>query len=113
MTRSQSNAVNARAVAVIVRLLLASSIQADNITVICLHRDQLYLCESALKGSNATFKTVDSAQGSENSVAIVCKTRTHLNPKGDLTFFAYPKRLNVALSRARAGDETEIAMGPE
>ncbi|PIO75794.1 hypothetical protein TELCIR_02152 [Teladorsagia circumcincta] len=103
VTGSQSNAVEARAVAVIVRLLLASSISADIIMVICLYRDQLYLVESAFKGFNVAMNTVDSAQGSEKSVIIVCTTRTHLNAKRSLTFFADPKRLNVALSRARDG----------
>ncbi|KAK6020255.1 hypothetical protein OSTOST_14094 [Ostertagia ostertagi] len=105
VTGCQSNPVEARAVAVIVRLLLASSISADNIMVICLYRDQLYLVESALEGSNVAVKTVDSAQGSEKSVVIVCTTRTHINPKRNLSFFADPKRLNVALSRARDGGQ--------
>ncbi|KAK6011777.1 hypothetical protein OSTOST_23127 [Ostertagia ostertagi] len=110
VTGCQSNPVEARAVAVIERLLLASSISAKTSWVICLYRDQLYQIESALEGSNVAIKPYN------------------------------PKRLNVALSRARdgmliwvrlctsrwagsdgvrqtlthgIGDETEIAMGPE
>ncbi|KAK6031459.1 hypothetical protein OSTOST_02385 [Ostertagia ostertagi] len=76
--------------------------------VICLYRDQLYLVESALEGSKVAVKTVDSAKGSEKSVVIVCATRTHINPKRNLSFFADPQRLNVALSRAR--DDRQGAM---
>ncbi|XGW11074.1 hypothetical protein V3C99_012517, partial [Haemonchus contortus] len=102
ITGSQSNEIEARAAAVLVRLLLAAGIPPGDIMVICLYRDQLYLCESILSNTHVTIKTVDSAQGSEKSIVILCTTRTKVLGT-NLTFFDDPKRLNVALSRARDG----------
>ncbi|KHJ92750.1 integrase core domain protein [Oesophagostomum dentatum] len=53
--------------------------------------------------TNVTVGTVDSAQGSERSVVILCTTRTHVERTSKPTFFSDPRRLNVALSRAKDG----------
>ncbi|KHJ97949.1 hypothetical protein OESDEN_02067 [Oesophagostomum dentatum] len=103
VTGSHSNRVEANAAHVLVRLLLAKGISPSAILVICLYRDQKFLCENILQGTNLTVGTVDSAQGSEQSIVIVCTTRTHFEQSSAHTFFSDPKRLNVALSRAKDG----------
>ncbi|RCN42764.1 hypothetical protein ANCCAN_11247 [Ancylostoma caninum] len=50
-----------------------------------------------------TVGTVDSAQGSERSVVILCTTRTSLEQGSKAASFSDAKRLNVALSRAKDG----------
>ncbi|VDO30295.1 unnamed protein product [Haemonchus placei] len=57
ITGSQSYEIEARAAAVIVRLLLAVGIPPCDITIICLYRDQLYLCQSILANTYVTIKT--------------------------------------------------------
>ncbi|WKY12541.1 hypothetical protein Q1695_003823 [Nippostrongylus brasiliensis] len=103
ITGSHSNETEANAAHVLVRFLLLHGIRAEDITLICLYRDQKYLCDNVLRATGVTVGTVDSAQGSERSVVIVCTTRTHMDPDSNHTFFADRKRLNVALSRARDG----------
>uniref|UniRef100_A0A183F9P8 AAA_12 domain-containing protein n=1 Tax=Heligmosomoides polygyrus TaxID=6339 RepID=A0A183F9P8_HELPZ len=56
-----------------------------------------------LRDTEVAVATVDSAQGSEKSIVIVYTTRTHIDKDANHSFFADPKRLNVALSRARDG----------
>ncbi|VDP05778.1 unnamed protein product [Heligmosomoides polygyrus] len=100
-----SNAIEAKAVRVLVCLLKAKGIPAEDILIlaICLYRDQKYLCDRILQDTQVSVATVDSAQGRERSIVIVCTTRTHIDRNSNHTFFADPKRLNVALSRARDG----------
>ncbi|EYC05457.1 hypothetical protein Y032_0082g1595 [Ancylostoma ceylanicum] len=98
VTGSHSNAVN-----VLTRLLIAKGMNPADILVICLYRDQKFRCENILQGTGVAVGTVDSAQGEEQSVVILCTTRTHLQPTKKTSFFSDAKRLNVALSRARDG----------
>ncbi|KAK6028147.1 hypothetical protein OSTOST_05813 [Ostertagia ostertagi] len=58
------------------------------------------LCERILQQTDVTVSTVDSAQGKENSVIILCTTRTEVEPTA-ASFFSDARRLNVALSRAK------------
>ncbi|CAJ0605486.1 unnamed protein product [Cylicocyclus nassatus] len=53
------------------------------------------------QATGVTVGTVDSAQGSERSVVILCTTRTQMETRTTRTFFSDEKRLNVALSRGR------------
>uniref|UniRef100_A0A183GKM0 AAA_12 domain-containing protein n=1 Tax=Heligmosomoides polygyrus TaxID=6339 RepID=A0A183GKM0_HELPZ len=80
---SYSNDIEANAVRVLLCLLKAKGVRAEDIMV--------------------TVATVDSAQGAEKSIVIVCTTRTHIDKDANHSFFADPNCLNVALSRARAG----------
>ncbi|KAK6015679.1 hypothetical protein OSTOST_18869, partial [Ostertagia ostertagi] len=84
VTGSHSNIVEATAAHVLLRFLLAKGFAPAQIMVICLYRDQKLLCERILQQTDIT---VDSAQGKENSVIILCTTRTE----------------NVALSCAKDG----------
>ncbi|RCN30978.1 hypothetical protein ANCCAN_23253 [Ancylostoma caninum] len=103
VTGSHSNVVEANTVNVLVRLLITRGFAPQDILVICLYRDQKFLCQSLLQDTAVTVGTVDSAQGSERSVVILCTTRTSLEQGSKAAFFSYAKRLNVALSRAKDG----------
>ncbi|EPB65384.1 hypothetical protein ANCCEY_15553 [Ancylostoma ceylanicum] len=103
ITRSHSNETEALAVNVLVRNLTLHGIQASDIMVICLYRDLKMLCERILRNSGVFVGTVDSAQGSERSVVIVCTTRTQFEQTNITSFFTDPRRVNVALSRAKDG----------
>ncbi|KAL6723110.1 hypothetical protein Aduo_018148 [Ancylostoma duodenale] len=50
-----------------------------------------------------TVGTMDNAQGSERLVVTLCATRTSLEKGPEAAFCSDPKRLNVALSRAKNG----------
>ncbi|KAK6011257.1 hypothetical protein OSTOST_23669 [Ostertagia ostertagi] len=104
VTGSHSNIVEATAAHVLVRYLLAKGFAPAQIMVICLYRDQKLLCERILQQTDVTVSTVDSAQGKENSVVILCTTRTEMEPNTAASFFSDARRLNVALSRAKDDD---------
>ncbi|VDO35765.1 unnamed protein product [Heligmosomoides polygyrus] len=103
VTGSHSNEVEAKATRVLVFLLNGKGIPAEDILVICLYRDQKYLCDKILQDTQVSVASVDSAQGCKRSIVIVCTTRTHIDRNSNHTFFADPERLNVALSRSRDG----------
>ncbi|KAK6009354.1 hypothetical protein OSTOST_25738, partial [Ostertagia ostertagi] len=84
----------------LVCFLLAKGFAPAQIMVICLYRDQK-LCYASQ--TDVTVSTVDSAQGKENSVIILCTTRTEVEPTAAASFFSDARRLNVALSRAKDG----------
>ncbi|KIH68676.1 hypothetical protein ANCDUO_00985 [Ancylostoma duodenale] len=94
---------DANTVNVLVLLLITRGFAPEDILVICLYRDQKFLCQSLLQDTTVTVGTVDSAQGSERSVVILCTTRTSLEQGSKAAFFADAKLLNVALSRAKDG----------
>ncbi|RCN47029.1 hypothetical protein ANCCAN_06960 [Ancylostoma caninum] len=103
VTGSHSNTVEANAANMLTRLLIAKGMNPADILVICLYRDQKFMCENKLQGTGVIIGTVDSAQGKEQSVVIVCTTRTHVQNSTAASFFSDARRLNVALSRARDG----------
>lgn len=102
-TRSHKNEQEAEVVRILVNHLLRNGFESKDISVICLYKDQKFLCESVLGGSGITVGTVDSAQGTERTVVILCTTRTTAGTPSKMSFFTDPRRLNVALSRARDG----------
>ncbi|VDO93652.1 unnamed protein product [Heligmosomoides polygyrus] len=94
---SNSSTSEAEVVRILVSHLLRNGFESKDISVICLYKDQKFLCESVLSGSGITVDTVDSAQGPERTVVILSGTPSKMS------FFTDPRRLNVALSRARDG----------
>ncbi|VDO31178.1 unnamed protein product [Haemonchus placei] len=103
LTGSHSNTVEATAAHVLVRLLTVKGIPPTDVMVICLYRDQKLLCERILQETGVVVSTVDSAQGKERSIVILCTTRTQIERTAAASFFSDVKRLNVALSRAKDG----------
>ncbi|EPB66043.1 integrase core domain protein [Ancylostoma ceylanicum] len=103
VTRSYRNEAEAQAVHVLVRNLLIKGFHSREIMVISLYKDQKLLCEQLLNPLGVSVGTVDSEQGAERTVVILCTTRTSIPSSSSLTFFCDPRRLNVALSRARDG----------
>lgn len=72
--------------------------QSTSIAVIAPYRAQIrMLRECCVKSTQVKIDTVDSFQGKEADIVIFSVTRT----KGSKQFFSDPRRLNVALSRAR------------
>ncbi|KIH68832.1 hypothetical protein ANCDUO_00829 [Ancylostoma duodenale] len=98
-----SNETETRAVNALARFLIAHGIQATDVMAICLYTDQKMLCERILWDSGVFVATVDSAQGTERSVVIVCTTRTQFEQANITSFFTDQRRVNVALSRAKDG----------
>ncbi|VDP10081.1 unnamed protein product [Heligmosomoides polygyrus] len=86
VTGSHSNEIEAKAVRVLVCLLKAKGIPAEDILEICLYRDQKYLCDRILQDTQVSVATVDSAEGCERSIVIVCMTRTHNDRNANHTF---------------------------
>ncbi|KAL6742598.1 hypothetical protein Aduo_015736 [Ancylostoma duodenale] len=102
-TRSHKNEEEARAVLALVKFLLAKDFRKEDIAVICLYKDQKLLCDQMLAETGVPVGTVDSAQGTEKMIVILCTTRTEAGSSSNMSFFTDPRRLNVALSRAREG----------
>ncbi|RCN50878.1 hypothetical protein ANCCAN_03096 [Ancylostoma caninum] len=103
VTRSHKNEDEAQAVLALVKFLLTKDFRKDDIAVICLYKDQKLLCDQMLAETGVPVRTVDSAQGTERMIVILCTTRTEAGSLSNMSFFTDPKRLNVALSRAREG----------
>ncbi|KAL6739397.1 hypothetical protein Aduo_012861 [Ancylostoma duodenale] len=103
VTGSHSNVVEANTVNVLVRLLITRFFIPEDTLVICLYRDQKFLCQFLLQDTAVTVGTLNRAQGSERSVVILCTTRTSLEQGSKAVFFSNAKRLNMAFSRAKDG----------
>ncbi|RCN24336.1 hypothetical protein ANCCAN_29970 [Ancylostoma caninum] len=103
VTRLYRNEAEAQAVTVLVCKLLSKGFHDQEIMVIALYKDQKLQCEQLLASMGVSVETVDSEQGAEQSVVILCTTRTTVPSSSSLAFFCDPRRLNVALSRARDG----------
>lgn len=71
----------------------------DSTVVISPYRGQV---EKLTKKANGNFytQTIDSFQGRESEIVILSFVRS--NPDGDIGFLMNPKRLNVALTRAKS-----------
>ncbi|EPB69860.1 hypothetical protein ANCCEY_11059 [Ancylostoma ceylanicum] len=102
-TRSHKNEDEARTVHSLVEFLFTKGFEKGDIAVICLYKDQKLLCDQILAETGVAVGTVDSAQGTERMIVILCTTRTDAGSPSNMSFFTDPKRLNVALSRAREG----------
>lgn len=93
-------------------------LKAKDFGVICLYRPHAEACAAAARAGGThgvDFATVDSFQGGEREVVALCCGRS--TPQLDGTFSCCPKRLNVAMSRARRhlvifGTESFLATHP-
>jgi len=80
-----------------------SQVKAEDFGVISLYRSHADACATAAKAGGITLTnvaTVDAFQGGEREAVALCCGRSSPD-HGDGTFTCCPKRLNVALSRAR------------
>lgn len=98
-TRTNDNECNA----VIETLrVIAKSKNYDNqsIIILCFYKDQLNLISKSIRQAgqslNIIMGTVDSIQGQEADIVLLCFTKLHSN-----SFYTQPNRLNVALTRAK------------
>ncbi|RCN37069.1 hypothetical protein ANCCAN_17034 [Ancylostoma caninum] len=76
VTRSYRNEAEARAVNVLVRNLLLKGFHSREIMVISIYKDQKLFCGQILDPLGVSISTVDSEQGAERSVVILCMTRS-------------------------------------
>jgi superfamily I DNA and/or RNA helicase len=79
-----------------------------DVLVLAAYRPQVTMLQARIDAQldklgalNIEVNTVDAAQGREADVVAVSVTRS--NPKGGAGFLSEPRRINVALSRARVG----------
>jgi superfamily I DNA and/or RNA helicase len=108
-SRSYYNAAEAEAVAKQIKLFTNSGLDPADIGVISAYKDQIQFIEKELSGmeienlDEITVDTVDSFQGGEREAIIVSFVRS--NNRGNSGFLDLPdvgpRRLNVALTRAR------------
>ncbi|EPB73875.1 hypothetical protein ANCCEY_07024 [Ancylostoma ceylanicum] len=103
VTSSYRNEAEAQIVHVLVRNLLIKGFHSREIMVISLYKDQKLLRGQLLNPLGVRAGTVDSEQGTERTVVILCTTRISIPSSSSPTFFCDPRRLNVVLSRARDG----------
>mmetsp|Transcript_67563 Transcript_67563/g.133348 ORF Transcript_67563/g.133348 Transcript_67563/m.133348 type:complete len:396 (+) Transcript_67563:2-1189(+) len=87
------------------RAMGCGRLRQEDIGIVCLYRPQAEACTKALVGSalrGVQAATVDSFQGAERECIVLCcgRSSTSLGSRGD-SFASCPRRLNVALSRAR------------
>ena len=89
---------------IVMDLLSGGDVQAHNIAVISPYSRQVDKIRGELSGRNirnVRVGTVDSFQGQEKDIVIISGTRS--NDVGDVGFLRDPRRLNVALTRAKRG----------
>ena len=102
---SKRNLGEARAAMAHVRRLLSAGVRAEDIGVITPYSAQVGVLRelrSASDGAGAVeIATVDGFQGREKEVIVMSTVRS--NGRGGVGFLADARRLNVALTRARAG----------
>ena len=106
---SASNATEARAVArVVKRIIAANDVAAADIGVITPYAAQVRTIQRALGdalpakvAAEVEVRTVDGFQGREKEVIVFSTVRA--NPERQLGFTADARRLNVAITRARRG----------
>uniref|UniRef100_A0AC35UDV8 DNA helicase n=1 Tax=Rhabditophanes sp. KR3021 TaxID=114890 RepID=A0AC35UDV8_9BILA len=87
-----------------VHQLLERGFAPHQIGIICMYRGQVGCLRKMMKNSRISINTVDGIQGDEKDVILLCTTKTA--KYGDQIcsdFIKNPKRINVALSRARSG----------
>ena len=95
-----SNAMEAAVVAGLVDRFLAAGLGPADVVVITPYSRQVDAIRRELD-ADVRVGTVDSFQGQEADVVIFSSVRS--NENGDLGFLRDPRRLNVALTRARRG----------
>lgn len=82
-----------------VRRMLDAGVRPSQIAVIAAYRAQVRLLRQMLDGTDVDVGTIDAFQGSERDIVIVSLVRG--NPRGEVGFVRDPRRLNVAMTRAR------------
>uniref|UniRef100_A0A0N4ZQV0 AAA_12 domain-containing protein n=1 Tax=Parastrongyloides trichosuri TaxID=131310 RepID=A0A0N4ZQV0_PARTI len=103
--QSLHNEDEAKHVIRLLRCFKKKEISSDDISVICMYKSQVDILLGLTDSDYMPeISTVDSFQGSENEIIILCTTKTN---EGDKTFISNflqdHKRLNVAFSRAKCG----------
>ena len=94
----------ARAVLLLVAVLLGVGYSPKRVTILSAYVGQLLLLRAGLDASgmkDVELSTVDAYQGEENDIIVLSLTRS--NERGTLGFTAIDNRVCVALSRARLG----------
>lgn len=89
---------------IVMDLLSGGDVEAHNIAVISPYSRQVDKIRGELSGRNirnVRVGTVDSFQGQEKDIVIISGTRS--NDVEDVGFLRDPRRLNVALTRAKRG----------
>ncbi len=115
ITLSLYNDGEARLVALAVRTLLSAGVSADHIGVIAPYSAAVDRIRGQDGLEGVEVSTVNAFQGREKEAIVCCWVRS--NPDGDLGFVADPRRLTVALTRARRfllciGDSATLANSP-
>ncbi|MBW3583053.1 MAG: AAA family ATPase [Euryarchaeota archaeon] len=98
-----------------VRAAVASGVAPADIAVIAAYRAQMRLLRGMLAGTGVDVGTIDAFQGSERDLVVVSLVRG--NPHGEVGFVREPRRLNVAVTRARkhllvVGEGTTLGRDP-
>ncbi|KAL4784135.1 RNA dependent RNA polymerase-domain-containing protein [Aspergillus varians] len=98
--QSKGNASQAELCKKVYRLLAASQSTTASIAVLTPYTRQAKILQDALPPS-ATVSSIDGFQGREADIIIYVTVRC--NPHGEIGFLSDLRRLNVVLTRARAG----------
>ena len=96
---SRHNPLEAELTGDITRRLLGIGIPPSEIGVISPYDDQTQAIVSRLGDTKVEIKTVDGYQGREKDAIIISLVRS--NPGSEVGFLKDPRRINVALTRAR------------
>ncbi|MBK8979509.1 MAG: IGHMBP2 family helicase [Planctomycetes bacterium] len=99
--RSKANPGEARLVVAHVEALLAAGVRPSELAVITPYNAQVELLRRALRPrfDNLEIGTVDGFQGREKEAVVLSAVRS--NDRGEIGFLAEPRRMNVAVTRAR------------
>ncbi|GMF97249.1 unnamed protein product [Aspergillus oryzae] len=98
--RSKGNTSQAELCKKVYQLLMISDSVIPSIAVLTPYARQVKILQASLPGS-ATISSIDGFQGREADIVIFVTVRC--NPHGDIGFLSDLRRLNVVLTRARAG----------
>ena len=114
-SRSRSSPGEAKLVGVVVAELCTRGVNPGEIAVIAPYSGQVALLRADPRLAGVEVNTVNAFQGREKRVVICSFVRS--NPEGNLGFVADPRRLTVALTRARClfvgiGDSGTLSSHP-
>jgi predicted DNA helicase len=114
-SHSRENPREAALVAELADVLLAAGVPAADIAVIAPYDDQVSRLRDRLDADALEVDTVDGFQGREKEVVLVSLVRS--NDTGRVGFLNEPRRINVALTRARrkavvVGDAGTVTAAP-
>jgi regulator of nonsense transcripts 1 len=99
-SQSKGNTSQAELCKKVYHLLTASGSTTASIAILTPYKRQIKILQSSLPAS-ATVSSIDGFQGREADIIIFVTVRC--NPYGDIGFLSDLRRLNVVLTRARAG----------